>query len=337
MPQFTDSGARHGRTQWEETVASASELCATRATGTSAVYASARIVALVFCLGGVVSAGRGFSQPPPPVPPSVAASGASAKPWKPDCKKVAVQKVHHLEDNGGQVALTLERSSFSCWPEFDDETITIRSPSGSTLRFSARTVTSGPGQLDTEKSLFELKFGDGTVLELAPGAAVLEAPGITPVHPGSRFRYGGRELVFTIDRPVRPVWTSREGTAFRALLPAEAAETIQALADGQKALREALASDGFLELFVSLYLGTEAGSSGRDGYSVSQVSREVQHGDSAKPLEVFSGASTGRPGAEPGPKTEDRPPVPEDAGPESGQPAPGPTPAASPSPASPRR
>lgn len=223
-------------------------------------------------------------------------------PRKLPCPERSSQEVHHLEDNGGQVALILERSTFSCWPVFSDSKITVRSPSGVALVFSSRTAQRSPGQLSVENSRFELAFPDGTLLELRVGAPVVVPPGLTPEFPGSRFRYKGEELVFTLERPVKPVWSSKEGKAFRSMFPEDAAEVMQALADGRKALREDGVFGDIDDLFVSLYLGQEVDASGRDGYAVTVVQAKYQNGDKVSREGYFDPKSAERSGKGPGAK-----------------------------------
>lgn len=246
-----------------------------------------------FTLPALAEEQRALGAPSVPSDSVGAVQGApTARKWP--CKDLASQELFHLEDGGGQVALQLELRSFSCWPLFEDARIDVRSRTGRQLRFSSRTVQKSPGRLSVELSRYEVEFEDGSVLALKVGEPVLVPPGLTPEHPGSRFVYRGRELVFTIDRPVKPVWTSKEGVAFRELLPEDAHEVMEELADGRKALAEGGGFGALFELFVAMYLGQEAGSSGRDGYHLTLVKREAQGGTEAKPVEPFRRAATPR-------------------------------------------
>lgn len=223
--------------------------------------------------------------PAGPAEPSAAESARQDPPverkWP--CRELSTLQVHRLEDNAGQMALTLRSATRSCGPNFSDDDVDVKAPSGRWLRFSSRTVQKAPGQLDETQSRYELAFEDGSVLALKVGQAFLVPPGLTPEHPGSRFTYKGRELVFTIDRPVKPVWTSKEGVAFRELLPADAGEIIEALADGGKALEEeGVLIPGFFGLFVSLYRGAENGAYGRDGWTLTLVDRAARPGAEAR-------------------------------------------------------
>lgn len=197
----------------------------------------------------------------------------------PPCREQSSRSVRHLENNGGETMLVLETSTFACLPVVADSKMTVRGPAGVVLRFASRTAMRSPGRMSFRNSRFELTFPDETSLELQVGQPVVNAPGLSEEFPGSVFRYKGKELYFTIERPLKPVWTSKEGRAFRAMLPEDAGEVMTLLGEAHRVLRENAVLTGFNEFFVSLYLGDELGSSARDGYTLTEVSMEAQAGD----------------------------------------------------------
>lgn len=259
------------------------------------------------------------------------------------CTERSSSAIHHLENNGGVLVLSLERRSWSCWPVYSESKILVRSPAGMAVAFSSRLVQKGPGRASTEDGRNEVQFPDGSTLELKYGSPVVVPPGLSPEFPGSRFLYKGAELVFTAERPVKPVWTSKEGKAFRALLPEGLDELMQALADGAKALADEGVFGGSNELFVSLYLGEEVGSLGRDGYSVIEVAKEHRAGEKAARVDAFPKKEASGVQAEPasgggnsaaGPRNDSQ--APEVAG-EEGPPREAPLPTPSPTPEADRR
>ncbi|MBK9965542.1 MAG: hypothetical protein IPP07_11820 [Holophagales bacterium] len=227
-----------------------------------------------------------------PIVHEIAATGPASK--NPPCREQSSRSVHHLENNAGETMLILETSHFACWPVVSDSRMTVRGPVGVALRFSSRTVMRSPGRMSFQDSRFQLVFPDDTSLELKVGQPIVNAPGLTEEFPGSVFRYKGKELYFTIERPLKPVWTSKEGKAFRAMLPEDASEVMELLAEAQKVLREENVLTGFNELFVSLYLGDELGSLARDGYTLTRVSMEAQAGDNVDRTGLFGKGSTGK-------------------------------------------
>ena len=148
-----------------------------------------------------------------------------------------------------------------------------------------------PRRMSFQNSRFELVFPDDTTLELQVGQPVVNAPGLREEFPGSVFRYKGKELYFTIERPLKPVWTSKEGKEFRAMLPEDAGEVMELLAEARKVLLEEAVLAGFDELFVSLYVGDELGALARDGYTLTKVSMEAQVGDKVDRTGLFGKGS----------------------------------------------
>ena len=203
------------------------------------------------------------------------------------CREMSSRSVHHLENNAGETVAVLEISTFMCLPVFSDSKLTVRGPAGVVLRFSSRMARRSPGRMSFEKSRFRLVFPDDTSLELQVGQPVVNAPGLSEEFPGSVFRYKGKELYFTIERPLKPVWTSKEGKAFRAMLPEDAGEVMELLAEAQKVLREENVLTGFDEFLVSLYVGEELGSLARAGYTLTKVSMEAQAGDNVDRTGLF--------------------------------------------------
>ncbi len=239
-------------------------------------------VVLLSALGRTMAAAddpRGQAQPDAVAPGDPMASPPSSK--KPACTEQSSQTLMHLEDSSGAVALSLETTTYGCWPVFWDAKTVVRSKEGTALVFVARTVQSAPGRMSMKSSRYQVTFPDDSVLELKVGTPIINAPGLTEEYPGSSFKYKGKELFFTIEKPLKPVWESKEGRAFRDLLPESAAGVMEVLAEARTVLMEEAVFAGFLELFPALYQRKEVGYGTRDGYGLVKITSKAQRGDRA--------------------------------------------------------
>lgn len=215
------------------------------------------------------------------------ANAAPTSSKKAPCTEQSSQTLHHLEDNGGAVALSLETTTYGCWPVLWDARTVVRGGGGEVLVFVARTVQSAPGRMSMKSSRYQVTFPDDSVLELKVGSPIINAPGLTEEYPGSSFKYKDRELFFTIEKPLKPVWDSKEGRAFRELLPESAAAVMEVLAEARNVLLEEAVFAGFLEFFPALYQGKELGYGTRDGYSLVKITGKAQRSDRAVRTDVF--------------------------------------------------